>query len=307
MRVKRQLGQYYTEQNPFLLRPFRAWAGSIGLPDRTVLEPFAGQNNLVRMLAESGLARKFKSFDIMPASRAVARRDTINDFPDGYSVAISNPPWLGRYAAKRRRLQWPGIAYDDLYKHCLRLALDHCDNVAFIIPATFLQSGLFRDRLVSVVFLNRIMFNETENPVCMALFKKTGGRIRIYNDGDFVGRLDDLEKYLPSVDADDTVRFNDPDGNIGLFGIDNTREPSIRFVPGRDVKNDIKFSSRSVTRIRCRVRTGDIDALNRRFNRFRRNTRDVFLTPFKGLRADGAYRRRLDYGLARRLITEFVG
>ncbi|MCL2038821.1 MAG: hypothetical protein FWG85_00145 [Bacteroidetes bacterium] len=47
-----------------------------------------------------------------------------------------------------------------------------------------------------------------------------------------------------------------------------------------------------------------IDMLNDRLARFREDTNDIFLTPFKGLRKDNKYRRRLDYALARKLISE---
>ena len=38
-------------------------------------------------------------------------------------------------------------------------------------------------------------------------------------------------------------------------------------------------------------------------NDFRRETYDIFLTPFKGLRKDFRYRRRLDYALARNIVN----
>ncbi|ABK78386.1 conserved hypothetical protein [Cenarchaeum symbiosum A] len=308
-REKRSHGRYYTEQNPFKHKAFRSWARRVELEDQIVLEPFAGSNNLIHMLEELGMVGKFKSYDIQPADPGVLRLDTLSAFPTQYDICISNPPWLGQYAAKRRGISWPHIQYDDLYKHCLRLALDNCDNVAFIIPATFLQSGLFRGRLESVIFLNRYMFTETENPVCMALFTKHGrsrpGRIRLYNDDAPLGTLEELERHLPDY-ADPVIRFNDKDGDLGLYGVDNTIGPSIEFRPGRSIRADIKFSSRSITRISWdRKFTRDtIDELNAKFSKFRKKTHDVFLTPFKGLRKDGLYRRRLDYGLARRMITK---
>lgn len=66
------------------------------------------------------------------------------------------------------------------------------------------------------------------------------------------------------------------------------------------------FSSRSITRINLSLTDGQIAGLNDEFSKFRRDTRDVFLTPFKGLRKDGMYRRRLDYGLARRFVSKYA-
>ncbi len=47
---KRQNGSYYTEGNPFVLKPFLRWASKIELKNRVVLEPFAGSNNIIKSL-----------------------------------------------------------------------------------------------------------------------------------------------------------------------------------------------------------------------------------------------------------------
>ena len=72
-------------------------------------------------------------------------------------------------------------------------------------------------------------------------------------------------------------------------------------------------SSRSITRIsisRSSASLIDCDIekliknLNEMLNGFRKETYDIFLTPFKGLRKDNKYRRRLDYALARDVINQ---
>ena len=308
-RARRRLGQYYTTSyNPFTLRPFREWAGRAGLS--RVLEPFAGANHIIGMLQEAGWGRiRAVSYDIRPGHAAVERRDTIKSFPRRHRNCISNPPWLGRSSAARRRLRYPDTPYDDLYKHCLGMALDHCKNVAFLLPASFLHSGLFRERLHSVVFLHRPAFDGTENPACLALFHaESARRTAVWHDGRRIGRLDELEGKLPlHGPAAARLLFNDPRGSLGLVGIDGAHAPTIRFCRGGAVPRAILHSSRSVTRISgIDVDDRVIGRLNRRLGAFRRETHDVFLTPFKGLRDDGAYRRRLDYRLARRLISAFV-
>ena len=304
--IKRLNGRYYTESNPFVLKPFKIWAKEVDLKNKTILEPFAGKNNLIQMLSKMNLCKRFVSYDIKPTNKYVKKRNTLTKFPTGYTVCISNPPWLGRYSAKRRNLKYPNIAYDDLYKYCLELALNNCENVGFIIPATFLQSGLFRDRLQSVVFLNNIMFNDTENPVCLALFTKHSNDTAIYYDDKCAGMLKNLEKYVPNEPVDSTIRFNDKNGKLGLIGIDNTKEPSIKFCKGSKIHQEVKTSSRSITRINLDMTNKEINDLNDNFNKFRDDTQDVFLTPFKGLRSDGKYRRRLDYYMARKILTTYA-
>ena len=161
-------------------------------PEATLIEPFAGRGDLVRMLRELNLCARARLYDIEPAAKGIKCRDTLTSFPHNAGVVVTNPPWLARNSATRRGLPFPYCEFDDLYKHCLSVCLENADYVAAIIPASFLSSGNF-------------------------------GR----NIGDFV------------------------------------------------------------------------ESINERLEKFRDETSDVFLTPFKGLRRDGKYRQRLDYALAR--------
>jgi len=85
--------------------------------------------------------------------------------------------------------------------------------------------------------------------------------------------------------------------------------PSIHFCNADELRDyEIKHSSRFITRISGAF--GDahevkilIARLNRAIDDFRYHTRDVFLTPFKGIRGDGAYRRRMKFSMARRFIN----
>jgi hypothetical protein len=307
---KRQHGRFYTEGNPFVLKPFQKWVQRYGLNREKVLEPFAGKNGLIRALREIGLANKFTSCDIEPADSAVERRDTIANFPRGFNLCVSNPPWLAKNSAKRRGLPFPDTSYDDLYKHALALCLQNCTHVAVLVPATFLRSGLFRSRLDAVIFLHdQRLFADTENPVCLALFSAKPNCIEIYNDEKFVGRLDELEKYLPRGEGKTRVVFNHPTGDLGFIAFDDTNKQTIRFIPGKDLADyEVKFTSRMITRIKTDL--GDLDSSIRSLNNdirvFRAATSDVFLTPFKGLRKDGRYRRRMDYGLARDFILKYA-
>lgn len=307
----RQYGVFYTELfNPFKYKPFVAWAKEAALANSTVLEPFAGSNSIISMLQEIGicdnLGGNYRSYDIDPKNASVKQRDTINDFPSGYSVCVTNPPWLYKSSAKRQGLHYPNCEYDNIYKHCLDLALKNCDYVAFLIPASFITANLFTDRLDSLITINKPLFKQTDNPVCLALFNKHASPdVKVFSDEELIGSLTELKKHLPRQTAN--IRFNDENGELGLIAIDNTKGPSIKFCPGEALaKYSISHSSRSITKIggMGRISSAQIALLNSKLNQFRLNTRDIFLTAFKGLRSDGFYRRRLDYQLARGLIGE---
>lgn len=307
--MKRELGQYFTTYNPFQNEGFLNWAKECNLNKNTILEPFAGSNNLINMLQNMNLCSDFKSFDIEPKNKFVKKKDTLKDFPKGYKVCITNPPYLAQNSAKRRKLEFPNMVYDDLYKYALEKCLENCDYVGAIIPASFFNANIFRDRLSRYILLNSKMFNDTEHPVCLALFKKLSSDIYLYNDNKYLGKLSDLQKKLPKSRFNIDIRFNVPNGNLGLIAIDNTIEPSIKFVDGNLISPDrITVSSRSITRIMLpNIKESIeiiIDKLNYNLNRFRKETYDLFLTPFKGLRKDNCYRRRLDYKLAKKIIEE---
>ena len=61
---KRTNGQYFTQFNPFDNKGFYEWAEKCNLKNTTILEPFAGSNNLIQMLKEMNLCKDYKSFDI---------------------------------------------------------------------------------------------------------------------------------------------------------------------------------------------------------------------------------------------------
>ena len=303
---KRVKGQYFTEYNPFDNKGFIDWSNDCKLKDNIILEPFAGSNNLIKMLQEMNLCNDFISYDIEPKNQNVLLKDTLQDFPKNYITCITNPPYLAQNSAKRRDLPYPKTDYDDLYKFAIDKCLENCKNVGAIIPASFLNSRLFRGRLSHYILLNTRMFNDTDHPVCLALFKEKSNDVEIYEDRNFIGKLSELEKKLPQSKHKIEMKFNDRNGKLGLIAIDNTIEPSIRFCNGDEINPDkVGNSSRSITRIAidCDVKKLTKN-LNEMLNEFRKETHDIFLTPFKGLRKDLKYRRRLDYAMARSIINQ---
>ncbi len=311
---KRTKGQYFTQYNPFDNKAFQDWANECNLEENTILEPFAGSNNLIKMLQNMGLCNNFISYDIEPKDENVLFKDTLKDFPSNHDICITNPPYLAQNSAKRRGLFYPKTKYDDLYKFALDKCLENCKNVGAIIPASFLNSQLFRDRLSHYILLNGKMFNDTEHPVCLALFKGQSKDVDLYQDREFIGKLSEFEKKLPKAENKVEMKFNDKAGKIGLIAIDNTIEASIRFCNGNEINPEkVGSSSRSITRISIARRSASlidcdieklIKNLNEMLNGFRKETYDIFLTPFKGLRKDNKYRRRLDYALARDVINQ---
>jgi hypothetical protein len=328
-------GQYFTEKNIFKLKAFEKWFESIPLMKRQkILEPFAGSNNIIRLLKECDLSFQAISYDISPPTEFIKKRDTINNFPveDHCDVIITNPPYLARNSATRKNfceLDFRGHA--DLYELALEVCLQNCSYVAAIIPATFVNSSKFKDRLETVIVLNyNDIFKDTETPVCLALFspqrKKQENFLIYYNDF-FIGNFLDYKKIeselfntskmsLPHKKI--KVQFNNNNGSICLLAVDNNREESIYFTHTKNLKYDLinKPTSRAKSRIVIdftkipHIIEFDeqelIDEANLLIQEYRNKTHDLLLSPFKGIRRDGKYRRRLDFKCAKKIIIKAI-
>ena len=147
---RRQKGRFFTLENPFRHEGFYLWAMSagLGLPDSpVVLEPMAGAGDIIRHLNSIYPGTKSAMFDIEPRGEGVIERDTFKSFPLGFRVCVMNPPWLGKSNAQKADMR-EGAAldkrYDNLYAKALGLALERCQWVAALVPASFLLSNIYR-------------------------------------------------------------------------------------------------------------------------------------------------------------------
>lgn len=321
---KKMKGQFFTTTNAFNHNLFFEWKKQIiNFNELTILEPFAGSNNIIDMLEEIGINNKWKCFDIDPecvdltldSKYPVETRDTISDFPVGYDIAITNPPYLSKSSATRSGIDFPETIYNDLYKLSLERMLQNTKYVAAIIPESFLTQELFHNRLFGVVSLTMRMFEDTDCPVCLALFvpeeeKEERDNFIIYSNDHLIGNYVNMKKELSESNLNKNFKFNVPNGEIGLMAIDNTRTNSIKFVLGETINSEkIKTSSRSITRITFEgIENIDIETLifkaNMLLEEERELTSDLFFTAFKGLRNDGKYRRRLDFKNAKRILNK---
>lgn len=303
---KRQHGQFFTSENPFTAPPFEHWARSAALDGSDVLEPFAGSNSLIDHLEGMDYKMRSTSYDISPADDRlrVQLRDTLTDFPTGFDICVTNPPWLAKNSATARGLDFPSCGYDDLYKFALELCLHNCAWVAALVPESFIRAGVFHDRLTDFVSMPRRLFDDTGHPTGLALFApEATDDVVVWSNDKKVGSLAALELFRPHPRNDrPTVRFNDPNGNVGLIAMDNTEKETIRYCPVEELAGyTVKHSSRFITKVQYdgKVR---IDRWNRFLAKFRQDTYDVLMTCYRGVRKDGMFRRRLDWNLARGIM-----
>jgi len=303
MQNKRVLGQYFTKYNPFSLLPFQEWVKDINVQDKIILEPFAGENSLIKFLISNGLCSRYTSFDIEPKAIDVHYRDTLKDFPVGFDVCITNPPWLAKNSATKMRVSFYAEKYDDLYKYSISKCLKNCKNVVVIVPESFIRTGLFLSRLNTFISLTSNAFDDTTHPVGMALFDdKESSEVKIYRDNDFIGLLSEIEAQRPPHVSNKDIIFNEQKGNLGLIALDNCKEASIRFCDPRELQGyEVKKHGRHITILSVPFKP-KIKDYNHVIKSFRQSTQDVLMTSYRGIRKDGFYRRRLDWQLAKDII-----
>lgn len=321
MNSKRQHGQYFTKNNPFVFPVFTDWFKKARKNNTTpILEPFAGSNQIPLLISiATDYNDRWSCYDIDPTvldrnvtDHHIEILDVLSDFPTDHKIIITNPPYLAKNSATRRGLKFPLCNYDDIYKFCIEKCLDNADYVAAIIPESFIVQGLFLNRLESVISLTDKMFDDTECPVCLALFSPFSEDVNfdIYSNDIFLGTHYDLSKKIINSPEKYDLKFNDPNGEISVFAIDNNTEASIYFDFGYKINPEkIKHTSRAFTRIKlpfCFTEEelrGIIYLCEELLLNMRNETKDVFMTAFKGLRKDGKYRRRLDFQQIRNIIS----
>ena len=126
------LGQHYSIKAEQLLHGMhRPPPGSI------VIEPFAGQGDLLQWLG-SGYINV--SFDLEPKAPGILRRNTLLDAPRyAGSYVLTNPPWLAKNKSEDKTI-FDRYGTDDLYKCFLKSLLREPPmGGIIIIPLNFLS------------------------------------------------------------------------------------------------------------------------------------------------------------------------
>lgn len=327
MSNKIQHGQFYTKGNCFKHQVFIDWYNAIPNKDKlSIIEPFAGANNIIRLMDEADFKiphGRWGAYDIEPEAAGtnvipgvkVIKQDTIANYPKGFDICITNPPYLAKNSAKRKKIDVDFGEHQDLFELSLSVMLANSKYVAAIIPESFISRQIFTDRLVFVISLNYEMFDDTDFPVCLAVFNpEPTDNFDIYLGDKLIGNHLSIKKKTDKLfknDSHQKIKFNDPNGNIGVQAIDSSSGETIAFIPGKQIpSSEIKISSRAKTRVSLDVKLtkDELEQLLNECNRilaiYRKTTQDVFMTSFKGLRKDDKYRRRLDFATTAKIIKE---
>ncbi len=311
---KRNLGQFFTTKKVWLqpqIQDFIKQSGCL-----SVLDPFAGSGDLLTQIQTLGISRT-RGYDIDP-NLLWEINNGLEKVTSSKSIVVTNPPYLAKNSAQRRHLDsvkyFEGNEYTDLYQLALEKCLEGHNYVVAIIPETYLLTGLFVNRLHSITILETNPFEDTDCPVCVVCFGPNElkySEMQVYKDAQALGDMFSFMAKRKQYHRTATIIFNRKDGNLGLRGIDGQgSENRIRFCLPKDLNynvENIKVSSRALTLIHVRAKSNIarlVDEANKILEKYREDTYDVWLAPFKGNNKEGKRRRRLDFQTARAIIEE---
>jgi hypothetical protein len=317
---KKSLGQYFTKSNFWLKDSVLDFIKSRNF--QYVIDPFAGDGDLLKVSESLGF-KNLIGYDI-DSSLGWKINDSLIDIPKiENSLIITNPPYLTNYSAKRKGIYksvskyFSSSSFDDLYQLAIKKCMDSCEYGVMIVPETFINSSFNKSRLVSITVVEDMIFNDTDNPICVICFDsnfKNLDEVNVFKNNEFVSSLGNLEKLRKKPKNNFKISFNHPEGNIALRAVDTTKDSNlIKFMFPSELDYDfskIKNSSRLITLIKIDLDTKTlkkvIDGSNSILNDYRHDISDLLLSPFKGNRKSGTRRRRLDYQTARSILEEAI-
>lgn len=297
-------GQFFTTSDKWLYPQIIEF-----IKNKKILDPFAGDGNIFETLTKIGIT-DFRGMDI-DDTLSWEVNDGLVHIPETDRMIVTNPPYLAKNSANRNGLDaykyFGGNGHSDIYQIALVRMLESHDDIVAIVPETFINNPIYESRLRSITVVEDELFTDTDCPVCIVCY---GGEdsvsTDVYKGAKYCFTLAELKKHVKNPRNTIHIKFNVQDGNLGLRAIDGTGKECIKFcTPGKlnYPIDKIGSTSRAITLIKVdnpRI----VTECNRILSKYRKDTHDLLLSPFKGNKKNGKRRRRLDFKTARAIIEE---
>jgi hypothetical protein len=321
---KVSLGSFYTTKSGWLTDQVRQFLEkALSESNGYLLDPFAGDGHLLEAIKSDPVlgprVKQATGFDIQ--GELFPFNDSLVSIPNPQrAVIVTNPPYLANHSAKRKGVDQLVAKYfanstqKNLYRIALEKALESAEYVVAIIPETFLLSTFPKRRLELAVVIQDSLFGDTDAPALVACFtKESCADARIFTGNQSIGNLSEILALRDSTAPKHKIVFNDRNGRIGLRAVDGSDgKTPIAFVAARDFEypsDSVAVSSRLMTYLDLpEIGEADLAAVIEQANgillQIRLASGDLVLAPFKGNDRNGKRRRRLDYGLARKILNQ---
>jgi hypothetical protein len=174
---KKNLGQFYTTNYKHILQ-------NMYIPDNVsnIIEPFAGNCDLLNFIEDTNCEYNVKCYDIDPKKDFIIKQDTLLNPPDlDNAFIITNPPYLARNKSSDKGV-FNKYNTNDLYKCFIQILINsNCLGGIIIIPLNFLCSIRkadieLRENFVKKYDMNIInifeeqVFDDTSYSICSFQF-----------------------------------------------------------------------------------------------------------------------------------------
>jgi hypothetical protein len=179
---KKKYGQFFTTNYKYILQ-------NLKIPDEvfhnklTIVEPFAGNGDLLNFIKSTRPYENIKCYDIDPKQDYIIKRDTLKNPPNYTDTYIlTNPPYLARNKCPDKEL-FTHYDCNDLYKCFIKeiSGTNRCRGGIVIIPLNFFSSIRKSDIHLRKNFLNTYsithlnifeerVFSDTSYTICSFSF-----------------------------------------------------------------------------------------------------------------------------------------
>lgn len=312
---KKQLGQFFTTNYKYILQSFQ-------IPNNVsrVVEPFAGNKDLIKFLDESYSERPFvvECFDIDPKSDDITKQDTLNNPPDlTDAFVLTNPPYLARNKSKDKDV-YEKYKTNDLYKCFIEILIQSkCIGGILIIPLNFISSIRksdieLRRRFITKYHISHVnifeeqVFDDTSYTVCSLQFErkimeshtnctiypsKTQIQFTLNTENNYTIGGNIYNLYVSgTIDVDRATRLTNNDNitNILLKCLDDNSQNMIRLMMVDDatrdkyIDNTENLTARSYATliIKPSISKEEQESLVFKFNEYLKNERESFHSLF---------------------------
>lgn len=181
MSKKQQLGQFYTRNADYICQNLI----SIFPENAIVVDPFAGEWDLLFLVADNRPTTELEGYDIDPKNDMTQRRDSLkNSIALGGKWVVTNPPYLAKNKSENKT---HFLNYDttDLYKCAIKMLAGFgnnspCEGGILIVPLNFFSDNddaarkyfLSRYEIVTLNIFEEQVFEDTSYTVCSFSFIK---------------------------------------------------------------------------------------------------------------------------------------
>ena len=183
-KTKKSRGQFYTTNANYIMSgmPLPPNNGTVSC----IIEPFAGQGDLLDWITATGIQIPVQSYDIDPKRTGIQQRDTLRN-PPNYDRAwiITNPPYLARNKATDKTI-YDQYNTNDLYKAFILTICqqNNCAGGILLIPAGFFfsprdidircrQAFLSRFKITKIKYFEETVFADTTTTIIAMAFEKS--------------------------------------------------------------------------------------------------------------------------------------